>query len=374
MKTILITSTYFHPYLSGLTIYPMRLAKVWLNKGYRIKVLTFKHKQNLATKEIVNKIKIQRLSPHLQLNKGLINFFYPYYALVNTLKANIVLVNLPGPENIWPSLFARLFGKKLIALYHCDLYLKQNWLLSLASFITNTSSFISCLLAKKIVNSSENYAKTSPVLKHFLKKIVFQYPLVNKAKIDKLYLTQLQKLYKGAYPLIGFVGRISSEKNLETLIKALVNLKKTYPKTKLLLAGPYAYQVSGENAYYRKILSQLNEWDINYEILGILSDERLAAFYNFINILVLPSNNRTEAYGMVQTEAMLHQTVVVASDSPGINEPIKQTKMGELFNPKSASSLTKALTKVIKNEKEYLKNAKNTKAIYSTKPKISWLD
>ena len=196
MKKILITSSYFFPYLSGLTTYPYRLAKHWLKEGYQVNVLTFKYKEGLKSTETVEGIKIERLDIHLQLSKGLINFFYPYFAFRSVLRTDIVLVNLPGPENLWPSLFAKLLGKKLIALYHCDLDLKANFFLRVASFITNTSSYISCLFSNKIVNSSKNYAKTSPVLSHFLPKIDFQAPLINYQQPDKLYSNQLKKLYE----------------------------------------------------------------------------------------------------------------------------------------------------------------------------------
>src|SRR3989339_505821 len=369
MKKILITSSFFYPYISGLSLYPFRLGKLLAREGYQVSALTFQHEAKLPVQETIDGVQIHRVRLHLKLSKGLINFFYPLYAWQKVSQHDLIIINCPGIENIWVSLFAKLMNKQTVVLYHCDLSFQNSLFLKLASRIVNLSSYVSCFLAGKIVNSSKNYAQTSPILKPFLHKVDYHYPLIEQALFDKFYLNQLKQTYRQNSPVIGFVGRISREKNLETLVNALFRLQKKYPQLLFVCVGPFASQVAGEKAYYRKIQSLLEEFKINYAVLGILDQSQLTAFFWFINVLVLPSNNRTEAFGMVQMEAMLQGTPVVASLAPGIAEAINLTKMGELFVQNDSEKLAQQLSKVINNTKKYQAGTKIAKKLFQTDSK-----
>jgi len=361
MSKILITSTYFYPYISGLSLYPYRLAKLLVKQKQELTVLTFKHEASLASVEKEAGININRLKVHFKLTKGLINLFYPVYAWQQVSRHDLVLVNCPGPENFWSALFARLMAKKLVVLYHCDLQLNKPWYYYLASLFTNLTSFFCCWLSHTVISSSKEYATTSQVLKPFLNKTKYFYPLTEKPTVDKNYLKQLQQTYKQAYPIIGFVGRFSREKNLETLLLALSQLKKTYSRLLFVCAGPYSSQVAGETKYYQQINSQLNELEINYAILGILPEQKLATFFSFLDVLVLPSNNRTEAFGMVQLEAMQQGTPVVATNSPGVAKTIKITQAGELFEANSYKQLVNKIKTVLRKYQHYQRQALKVK-------------
>jgi glycosyltransferase involved in cell wall biosynthesis len=350
MSKILLTTTFFYPYISGLSLYPYRLAKLLVKAKHSVSVLTFRHQKKLPLKENLSRINIIRLVPHLRITKGLFSFTYPFHTYSQVAKHDLVVLNCPSLENIWPLLIAKVMKKRIIVLYHCDVDCQKDFLLKVASKVVNFVSYLCCLLSQKIICSTPSYARTSPILKPFKAKISYHYPLVEPIKPDNLYLNQLKRTYLESRPYIGFVGRFSREKNLETLLYALKKLQKHYPKLLFLCAGPFASQVVGEKKYYQKIQLLLEELQINFAVLGVLKDRQLAAFYRFIDILVLPSNNRTEAFGMVQIESILQQTPVVASNSPGIRQTIKETGYGKLFNPKSSSSLEKAIRLVLKNK------------------------
>ena len=76
-----------------------------------------------------------------------------------------------------------------------------------------------------------------------------------------------------------------------------------------------------------------------WEFLGVISDEELAAFFRSCNLVVLPSTNSTEALGLVQVEAMTCGTPAVASDLPGLRQPVLTTGMGEIFAMGNAQAL-----------------------------------
>jgi glycosyltransferase involved in cell wall biosynthesis len=137
-----------------------------------------------------------------------------------------------------------------------------------------------------------------------------------------------------------------------------------HASTTLIFAGPYGHDVAGENKYYEKIITMLKKFKINYLFLGNLTSKQLSTFYKAIDILVLPSINQTEAFGMVQVEAMLSGTPVIASDLPGVRIPIRLTKMGIITEPKNIRQISNAINEILKNKNNYtnnnlIKNAEN---------------
>jgi glycosyltransferase involved in cell wall biosynthesis len=70
-------------------------------------------------------------------------------------------------------------------------------------------------------------------------------------------------------------------------------------------------------------------------------------------VVVLPSLNRTESFGMVQVEAMICGTPVIASDLPGVRVPILQTGSGLLVEPADTEALTSSLIKILQDPQEY---------------------
>ena len=175
---------------------------------------------------------------------------------------------------------------------------------------------------------------------------------------------------------IGYVGRLAKEKGVEHLIDAISLLIKKGMQIRLVFAGPYGDQVSGEENYFTSIRSLLEERKIPYSLNGRLKKDELGAFYRTLDCLVLPSVNKTEAFGMVQVEAMLAGTPVVASDLPGVKIPVALTQMGLLVPPKNSILLADALYTVIQNPKAFTSQEKQekTKSIFSIKKVLSFYD
>lgn len=95
-----------------------------------------------------------------------------------------------------------------------------------------------------------------------------------------------------------------------------------------------------------KILTGLGEHVLS---LGVLPDSQLAEFYAECEMLVLPSINSTEAFGMVQVEAMLKDVPVVATDLPGVRVAISANGMGEIIPPRDSRALAEAIMRVMSN-------------------------
>ena len=63
----------------------------------------------------------------------------------------------------------------------------------------------------------------------------------------------------------------------------------------------------------------------------------------------MPSLNSTEAFGLVQIEAMMNGVPSVPSALPGVRQPVSMHGMGEVSKIGNSDSLANAILKVLDN-------------------------
>jgi glycosyltransferase involved in cell wall biosynthesis len=147
--------------------------------------------------------------------------------------------------------------------------------------------------------------------------------------------------------LIGFVGRIVEEKGLEFLLRAIPHLKQKLDDFQIVIAGDYENIAGG--SVKDKIDIEIARHPGRVKLIGHLKFDDLVTFYNMIDVLVLPSVDPLEAFGMVQVEAMLCGTPVVASDMPGVREVISRTGFGRLVNKRDPQDIADKITDLLEN-------------------------
>lgn len=343
---ILYLSTYYLPYISGLTVYARRLVE-GLKSKHDVSILSIRHDKNLPKFENSSGVDIHRSDYLCKVSKGFLGIEVIEKSISLIDKSDILIVNQPCFEGLFATIYALLKGKKVISVFLCFVNFQNNTFSRIISFFMNVIVYFQLLLSDKVVVLTKDYLNQFFVLKYLSKKVIEIGPPIRIDKPDTKYQKQLSILKKD-HRWIGFCGRISKEKNLETLICAIKNISNI----ELVIAGPSV--VVGEEEYFHKITSLLDQCGISYHLLHDLSNAELSAFYHSIDCLVLPSNNSTEALGMVQIEAMMNNTPVVASNIFGVRDPIVRTKMGELFYPNNARDLEVKISKVLKNKKNYL--------------------
>jgi len=79
----------------------------------------------------------------------------------------------------------------------------------------------------------------------------------------------------------------------------------------------------------------------------VLDPSSMAAFYPNLDVLVVPSLNSTEAFGLVQIEAMLNGVPCIASNLPGVRQPILTTGMGIVTPIGDSHALSEALIEIL---------------------------
>jgi glycosyltransferase involved in cell wall biosynthesis len=93
--------------------------------------------------------------------------------------------------------------------------------------------------------------------------------------------------------------------------------------------------------------------------------QEIGNFFGACDVLTVPSINSTESFGLVQIEAMLSGCPVVASDLPGVREPIRMTGMGEVVPIKDACALADGIVRVLQNRAAYIRARAEIEKMFS---------
>lgn len=361
---LLFFSSYFYPYISGITTYPLALFPL-LHPEHETTVLTFPHARSLPASEVIQGLQVHRIPYLFRITKG---FISPQSLAVfwkELQRHDAVILNLPNVEGLPLAILARLFGKRIIALFHCRVYLGPRIAEKIVNTVLNIAINTQLFLADAIVVYTEDYARAAGVFPRFQQKGVEIIPPVPLPNIHPERLHELLSR-KGDEIWIGFAGRVSREKGLEYLVKAVARLRKqpafTGKTLRLVCAGPYGDQVAGEAPYFSEIEQLIAKEAVVCTFLGNQSKEQLGAYYASIDVLVLPSVNSTEAFGMVQAEAMMCGTPVVASDLPGVRVPTRLTGMGIAVPPRDVRALASAILQVLTEKDHYATEKKKKQA------------
>ncbi len=149
-------------------------------------------------------------------------------------------------------------------------------------------------------------------------------------------------------PLVLFVGRLVYYKGLDVLLEAMC----TCPGRLLVIGcGPL-------DASLRARATQLG-LDSRVEFLGQVPAETLIAYYRAADVFVLPSTESTEAFGVVQVEAMACGVPVVSTDlSTGVPWVNEHGVTGLVVPPGDRHALARAIRTLLADPALRLKMGK----------------
>ena len=345
---VLITSTYFHPYSSGLSVYALRLARGLAELGHEVCVLTSQYDPKLAPEETLAGFRVVRVKVGMKLSKGVLMPGFHTQAKKWIAWADVVNVHMPQFESVVIARLAKRAKKPLVVTYHCDLVMSGGWFSRLAGWVTTQLGKWTLKRAQVIVQNTLDYAENSAVLKPYLEKVVevptpvdSLDPVPEEAKSFRLRFGLME-----SDKVLGLAGRVASEKGYEYLAQALPLVWQKYPSARVVHAGSWK-GVIGEEAYLAKVEQMIQPFGDKWKSLGFLSDEDFMRFFAACDLLVFSSLNATESFGIVQIEALSQGTPVVASDLPGVRQPVLRTGIGRIVPVRDAESLAEGIISVL---------------------------
>jgi len=145
-----------------------------------------------------------------------------------------------------------------------------------------------------------------------------------------------QKLGLGANPVIGFAGEARAKKGIANLLLAFRELA-TKRQVSLILVGGVR---SGEDKDLIKVFKKQNP-DLSFVVVPYLNQHELPAYYNLMDILVMPSIR--DGLPNALLEGMACECAVIASPVGGICDVIRDDRNGRLVEPGKPEALAKAM-------------------------------
>jgi len=354
---ILTSLTYYRPHYSGLTIYAERLARALAGGGHRITVLTSRYDPGLLKRERFDGVEVIRLDVGMRVSKGVIMPGMVAWAWKLARQADVIHLHLPQLDAAYLAMIARILGKPVVLTYHCDLRLPVGLLHFAANQVSHLANHISAGLANAIVTNTRDYAENSSFLRRYLDKVHPIFPPAEVAPLtaaDRASFREKARILPGQR-IIGMAARLATEKGVEYLAQALPLVIEKYPTARVLFVGQYEH-VFGEEAYARRLAPMIESLGDHWTYLGTLTPVELSAFYHDCGVTVLPSLNSTESFGMVQVESMLCGTPVIASDLPGVRQPVTISGMGRVVPAADGQALARAILAVLDDPQRYRKD------------------
>lgn len=322
MRILVLTASYL-PTINGVSIYINQHKQEMKKMGHQVLILAPKHPKQISDPDVFRLPSVfNPVSPDYPLvipylNKKIRN-------VVFTFKPQVIIFHHPYVINNLAFSLAKQFNIPALFIYHTryDLYLKSY----LPKF------FVNDLLLNPVhhsVNQSNLVIAETPTLEKSLK---LKYP---NAKIQLLvtglpsmaYTQKTKKELRAIYHLpqsvtiLLNVGRLSVEKNLETLIKIYSRLENI-DKTHLILVGD-----GSQKKYLESVINSLGLKD-HVTFLGSFSPDLMPQIYSLADIYVYTS--LTETQGFTILEAMSAGLPVVALKAPGPQDFVTQNKNGFL--------------------------------------------
>jgi glycosyltransferase involved in cell wall biosynthesis len=353
---ILTVLTYYRPHTSGLTIYAERLARAFAKRGHQVTVMTSQYERSLPREETMDGVKIIRVPVAARVSKGVLAPTFGFVATKLVASHDVVQMHLPQFDAPGVAARARLLGKPAILTYHCDIELPSGLFNRLVNTVVDFQNNMAGMLANHIVTYTQDYADNSPYLSRYASKLTPILPPVEMPDPRPGAVDAVAKEHNivERRPVIGMVTRFASEKGVEVLLGALPTILKKYPRAQVLYAGQHL-NVMGEQAYFDRLIPQIREYEASghWTFLGNLSPIELSAVYPNLDVLTVPSLNSTEAFGLVQIEAMMNGVPSVPSALPGVRQPVKMHGMGVVSRIGDSAHLAECILKVLDEPQKF---------------------
>lgn len=324
--------TYYAPYVSGLTNAARDVAVGLAARGQRVTVVATQHDPALPREEVLDGVRVVRTPVALRLGKGAVSPGFAGAVARETRGAGVLNLHLPMLE---AGLVARLSKAPVVLTYQCDVSLPPGLVNAVQGRAVDVSSRVAMARAAAVGVTSEDYAQHSRLWSAMRgKEREIPAPCLDRAG-------GAPRFRDGEGFHVGFLGRIVEEKGVHHLVEGFQALGD--PDARLLVAGDFAAVAGG--SVIEQVRRAIGD-DDRIRVLGFVPDDALADLYASIDVFALPSVNAFEAFGIVQVEAMMTGVPALASDMPGVRQPVLRTGYGAIARPRDAASIAEGLRRL----------------------------
>jgi rhamnosyl/mannosyltransferase len=328
MKILHIYKDYY-PVLGGMENHIKLLAECQAQKGHETTVLVT-HPTRMTHVETMKNVRVIKAGRLTTIASTPISASLPF--LLSKERPDIAHLHSPYPIGELSQLYLGK-AKKVFLTYHSDVVRQKGLLRFYKPFLKKVLSSVN-----RIIVTSENYMKSSSHLSEFMHKctiIPLGIDLVPFLQTSPQGNDSIKEKYGS--PIILFVGKLRYYKGLQFLLEAMRDIS-----AKLIVIGNGPMEKEWKN-----LASKL---EVNEKVffLGEIGGEQLTRFYGASDIFVLPACERSEAFGLVQVEAMASGLPVISTElGTGTSFVNKHGETGLVVQPKNPGSLRAAILSLL---------------------------
>lgn len=296
---ILQVNKLYYPDIGGIERTVQHIAEGLKDKT-EMSVLVCQPKGHGITEEI-NGVEVQRCGSFGMLFSMPISLSFFWQLRRKSKKQNILQCHAPFPLGDLACLLSCYRGK-VVLYWHSDV-VKQKKLMILYRPIME--KFLR--RADAIIVGADGVIKGSSYLKPYQNKCV-TIPFAVNQKIEQMgkkYMEQVQPNMK-KYTRFLFVGRLVYYKGVDVLIEAFEGVENA----ELIIVG------CGDMEKDLKAYTKEHGMIDRVRFLGKVEEDRLYHEFSECDVFVLPSIAKSEAFGLVQLEAMAYGKPVINTNLP----------------------------------------------------------
>lgn len=307
-----------------------------------------------STKSVVNGVPVTRVGSLGMLLSTPVAPGFPSRLREMAASFDIVHVHVPFPLAMlcdWRAI--RKLGVRLVIHYHSDIVRPMQRVL-LRGLSALERRFMES--ADRIIPDSEGLLQNSVTLAPYREKCRAIPPSIDLSKIrprspSGVATARSRYGLASSDRVVLFAGRLVYYKGVQYLIEAVGGCD-----VQLLIAGDGPLRPSLEK--------QIRELNLvgKVRILGRVTDAELSDLYSVADMFVLPSAESSEAFGIVQLEAMAHGLPVINTNLPtGVPFVSLDGVTGLTVPPANVAALREAIRSILLDDKLRNKFAENAR-------------
>jgi len=336
MLKVLQVGKFYPPHMGGIETHLQALCGE-LRKSFELHLLVASDGHHGA-EEVLDGVSISRMPTRLTLAStpfcpGMIDH-------IRRSNADIIHIHMPNPTAVIAYLASGHRGR-LVVTYHSDTVRQK-----LLGALFNPCLHAALRRSSAIITTSPNYVRTSPVLARYRDRchlIPYGIALDVFERCNQAAVAALRQRYGDR--LVISVGRLVYYKGFEYLIRAMAQVRG-----KLLIIG--------DGPLREKLQALAAGPNLSEKVIfaGEIQNEQVTPYYHAADVFALASVARSEAFGIVQIEAMAAGLPVVNTQlDSGVPFVSLHGQTGLTVPPADPDSLAHAISHLLDDQELRLK-------------------
>lgn len=358
---VMVVTPYFYPHMGGVQKYIYEVStRLQQQFGHDVTIVcsNWSQEENTVKVDNIDDLTVIRLPYQFKVSSTPINLAWKRMVqrFINLVRPDVINGHMPVPF-IADAAARASVGMQVpyVLTYHNDLTGSDPLTWAFGQCYYPLLGSRTLCLADMIVATSEYYASRSPHLSKHHQKLRYAAPGVDLKRFggDRSdFLRRKHHLNSEKILLyVGHLDRESRHKGVCYLIQALKIIRASVD-ARLILAGRGNYI-----DHYRELAAREGVLE-DIIFTGFVPEDEMPLYFNSADLLILPSCDRAEGFGMVLIEAQACGTPVIGTDIGGIPYAVEDGMTGLIVPPGDIRKLAAAVTTLLSDGDLYRQMAR----------------